>query len=53
MEVDVLLLGKETIKSYIEHKRFPAKRDNAYTAACYCKLYRDEELTLKKFSDII
>ena len=29
--------------SYIEHKRFPAKRDNAYSAACYCRLSRDDE----------
>lgn len=24
-------------------ERFPAKRDNAYTAACYCRLSRDDE----------
>ena len=35
MEVNVLLLRKETIMSYIECSK--------YTAACYCRLSRDDE----------
>ena len=37
---------KEYNKRYspkANNERFPAKRDNAYTAACYCRLSRDDE----------
>lgn len=43
MEVNVLLLRKETIMSYIECTHYSPSAKNAYTAACYCRLSRDDE----------